>query len=174
MRRSQISFRLPGTGWHSTSRSRHSGFARLLTLYEHNYLRLQWLVPGADRLMGQTVSVIHDGLPLYLEVLAQSRYTTTLRLTHRLDLNEGEQHAPNVCIRLYHDAGLAEAVSHEAHVQPLRAEDMPAAELLSRKLAMNRFLAKWLGYCLRQGHGFGRDDDGSATAPALAAASVCA
>ena len=50
------------------------------------------------------------------------------------------KHAPDYCIRVYHDARLAEA----------RLElNLPLRELRAAKLAHNRALAEWLDYCRR-------------------------
>jgi uncharacterized protein YqiB (DUF1249 family) len=61
-----------------------------------------------------------------------------------------------VLARVYHDARLVEAVSHSRRHPPHAAHCRRRAEPseLEAKWELNRFLQRWLGYCLHQGHLF--------------------
>jgi uncharacterized protein len=114
--------------------------------YEASYRRLRMLAPSLDP-PEQTAFAPAEGLPpLYLTVLDRFRYTTVLRLTHFFDDGQTIASLPDVSVRVYHDARLAEAVS-------LRGGPAPSPPY--SKWEHNRFLERWLGYCLRQGYRFG-------------------
>jgi len=84
-------------------------FTGLMTLYESNYVRLGWLLPDADKLDGERISSPGVDLPLHARLLERARYTTTIHLTYFF-ADERERVAdPDLTVRLYHDARLAEA-----------------------------------------------------------------
>jgi uncharacterized protein YqiB (DUF1249 family) len=136
--------------------ARPGSFAALMSLYESNYIRLGWLLPAPCRIEGPLLSAPADDLPLHMTLVEQSRYTTTVRLTYYFD-ECGERVAdPDLLVRIYHDALLAEAMActrrhrHEA----LRLFDTRPGAELSRRWARNVMLNKWLEYCVDKGHRF--------------------
>jgi len=59
-------------------------------------------------------------------------------------------------VRIYHDAQLAEVIAcgrRRSHRHAIYNR-MHNSYTLLEKWRMNRFLQKWLGYCLLQGHSF--------------------
>jgi hypothetical protein len=128
----------------------------LLDLQECSYRRLLRLAPGLAELEGIAVSRVAGALDLHLHVLERHRYTTTLNLTYWFPEETGPVAEPNVTARVYHDARLAEVLSDErrrpAHTAPCRRRAIPSE--LEAKWEVNRFLQRWLGYCLHQGHIF--------------------
>ncbi|MGH8127377.1 MAG: DUF1249 domain-containing protein [Gammaproteobacteria bacterium] len=112
--------------------------AQLMGIYESNYQRLLRLVGDPRRLpLHQTLYL--PGLPpLVVSVQSCSRYTLDLVLSHRF----GDESVPDLRVRLYHDARLAEAVADNAWAYPKR----PLARLPGRWRA-NMLLYKWLEYC---------------------------
>jgi len=131
-------------------------FAGLMDLYERNYIGIRRLIPVLPSAHVPCVSQVPSGLSLHLEVLDSFRYTTELSLTYYFPREQGRVAEPDLRIRVYHDARLAEvmaaqlrhrpefrAVEHEWDKTPLRA-----------RWHVNRFLYKWLNYCLYQGHRF--------------------
>ena len=137
---------------------RPESFAALMELYEANYIRLRQLCPDLHRIEGEAVSRISGGLDLHLQVLENSRFTTTLLLTYYFPDEAGGLRAdPSVVVRVYHDAHQAEVLSRVCRVQEatVSTRATPADSALMCKWRLNRFLYKWLGYCRRQGHCFG-------------------
>jgi uncharacterized protein YqiB (DUF1249 family) len=132
-------------------------FTALMHLYESNYLRLHWLLlDELESLPPQQCSRPDGDLPLYLDVLEVSPYTTTVRLTYYF-AEEGEPIAdPDLTVRVYHDACVAEAMAcrprHLHHA--LRQFDTAPGDELSRRWARNNMLNKWLEYCYDHGHRF--------------------
>lgn len=129
------------------------GFVSLMDLYESNYIRLRKLLSDPERLSVNACSVLPDHLDLHLEIIDRSRYTTTLYLSYGFPTSDGLQMEPNLKIRIYHDARLAEVMSGHLHHGRLILDHLPASAL-KEKWKLNRFLSRWLSYCLKQGHSF--------------------
>lgn len=113
----------------------------LMTLYDNNYRRLDCLLGGLLPGPGESfVSRVAGEPALYLDGLERSRFTQSFRLTHWFD----DAPEPDLIVRVYHDARLAEA--------------MTASRALADRWAQNRLLNAWLGYCHARGHRFGPID----------------
>jgi len=110
---------------------------------------------------------------LHVMIEDRSRYTTTLTLTYIFaaparpaadNLPAAALRDPDLQIRVYHDARLAEVQScarwhrHEV-LESIRSE---CARALGDRWLRNVMLNKWLDYCVERGHRF--------VAPALQAA----
>ncbi|MFA7593486.1 MAG: DUF1249 domain-containing protein [Thiohalobacteraceae bacterium] len=127
-----------------------------MAIYECNYIRLRQLLPGLTAAAMGSVSRVEGALDLHLRVVERNRYTTTLHLTYLFKDELGLFPAPDIQVRIYHDARLAEVLS----CGRLRSRREAARNCWRRdsslddKWRINRFLQKWLGYCLRQGHRF--------------------
>jgi uncharacterized protein len=138
-------------------RSRPASFVSLMSLYESNYIRLNWLIPDLGTMPLQTVSEVQGDLPLHFRIEERSRYTTTITLTYLFESADGNSLAdPDLQIRIYHDARLAEAQAcarwhrHEL-LASLRSE---LAVALGDRWLRNVMLNKWLDYCVERGHRF--------------------
>ena len=130
--------------------------ADLMSIYECNYIRLRQLIPDFENLADRCVSRADGALAIHLRVLERSKYTTTFKLIYFFTDDLGRFPAPDLQIRIYHDARLAEVLTcgrtrgkREPHYDRRRLQYSP-----DEKWRINRFLQKWLGYCLRQGHRF--------------------
>lgn len=129
----------------------------LMAVYECNYIRLRQLIPDLAVVGTGALSLASGALDLHLSVTERNRYTTTLTLTYHFEDEQGSFPAPDIQIRIYHDARLAEVLScgrtrgqrHAAFYDSWRRDYN-----LNDKWRINRFLQKWLGFCLRQGHRF--------------------
>ncbi len=145
-------------------RARPGSFVGLMTLYESNYIRLGWLAGDLRALAGEQRSSVASDCELRLTVLARGRYTTMLALTYAIADSAGLPDAPDLAVRVYHDARLAEA--HLAEAQGARPAAVPASQraparrdpgrpALGARWAHNMLLNKWLEYCVDRGHRFG-------------------
>ena len=137
-------------------RARPRSFVALMGLYESNFIRLSWLTEDVTRLTGSHRSVAAADCDLLLTVMDRSPYTTTLNLTYLLADQLPPRSLPDMRVRVYHDARLAEAlewaVSHEhAALKALRSR---AERELDQRWARNVMLNKWLEYCTERGHRF--------------------
>ncbi len=132
--------------------------ASLMDLQDSSFRRLLRLAPELRHMRGDFISSVAGALDLHLSVIERFKYTTTILLTYEFAAASGALVEPNVTIRLYHDARLAEVVSdarrhRSRNTHHCRRRGGDATEL-ERKWEQSRFLQKWLGYCLRQGHLF--------------------
>jgi uncharacterized protein YqiB (DUF1249 family) len=137
-------------------RARPGSFVSLMSLYESNYIRLAWLVPDLDGVEKPLVSAVSGDLPLHLAVEERSRYTTTLRLTYIFEDESGSLADPDLLIRVYRDARLAEVQAcarwhRHSVLESLRSQ---LARDLGDRWLRNVMLNKWLDYCVERGHRF--------------------
>jgi len=139
-------------------RSRPRSFVALMTLYESNYRRLGALAGELRGLEGFHRSNVQGDIELELRVTERTPYTTLLELTYVFGDEPDALTAPDMQIRVYHDAQLAEAhawaMNHEHPL--LKGWRQHAALDLDQRWARNIMLNKWLEYCLERGHGFRR------------------
>jgi uncharacterized protein YqiB (DUF1249 family) len=134
------------------------GFVSLMDLYENNYMRLRRLIPKLSTLPDNSISQLQGCLSLHLTVLERTKFTTTLYLTYYFEEAAKSVAEPALTIRLYHDAHQAEVLM--GHLQHGRKQyDHIPEKAIKIKWKLNRFLYKWLGYCLYLGHGFSLEND---------------
>ena len=124
-------------------------FAGLMEMYEQNYMRLRNIVPDL-KVADEMISTIPGHQDLFLSITRRCKYTTMLRMTYQFEEAGQLLFEPDLHLKVYHDARVVE-------VQQLNTRTrgpMYIAEMIEQKWIMNRFLYKWLGYCLHQGHYF--------------------
>jgi uncharacterized protein YqiB (DUF1249 family) len=144
-----------------TWRARPRSFVALMGLYESNYIRLSWLAGELVSLDGRHRSVVAGDCDLLLTMTERSPYTSTLNLTYYFSREglpeaDGGLQFPDMRLRVYHDAHLAEAQDWAGtHTQPvLKALRSHAERELDQRWARNVMLNKWLEYCVERGHRF--------------------
>jgi uncharacterized protein YqiB (DUF1249 family) len=124
-------------------------FSGLMDLYEQNYMRLRKIAPDLE-IADHMISSIPGHTDLYLSIQERCKYTTMLSLTYRFGETGNHVFEPNLKLKVYHDARVVEV--QQFHSRNRGSVNM--SNLLYEKWTMNRFLYKWLGYCLYQGHFF--------------------
>ena len=151
------------TSW----RARPVSFVSLMTLYESNYIRLRGLMGDVRAMAGRIVSSAPSDCDLHLEIVEHSPYTSVLRLTYVFDEPAGPVADPDLEVRVYHDARLAEASRCARWVRHPGLESIRSglSVALGERWLRNMLLNKWLDYCVDRGHRF-------AEAPAGARAAV--
>ena len=133
-------------------------FGGLMALYESNYIKLSHLLGELQAGELHAASICTDDFPLHLVQGAadSTRYTQDLQLTYLFD-GEGEQLAdPDLHVRVYRDARMAEVRSwaaHHRHDALLQLRRSYGREL-DRRWARNMMLSKWLDYLVERGHVF--------------------
>jgi uncharacterized protein YqiB (DUF1249 family) len=137
-------------------RARPRSFVSLMTLYESNYIRLGWLVPDLRRMKGSLTSRVAGEPALELSVVEQCRYTTALQMTYLFGYGDAATREPELEIRVYHDARLAEACGTAASPSHpgLRRLAAGVARNHGQRWSCNMLLNKWLEYCVGNGHRF--------------------
>jgi len=143
---------LTAVSWHARPRS----FVALMSLYESNYIRFGWLAGDLPALDGRYRSSVNGDCELLLTVVGRSPYTTTLNLTYLLAQDASTRAYPDMGVRLYHDARLAEAQEWTASQgsAPSRSLCGRMERELHQRWARNVMLNKWLEYCVERGHRF--------------------
>ena len=144
-------------------RARPGSFVSLMSLYESNYIRLRGLIPHLEAIGTSALSTVSGDCPLHVMIEERSRYTTTLTLTYLFDVPDAADGSaspglrdPDLQIRVYHDARLAEVQScarwhrHEV-LESIRSD---CARALGDRWLRNVMLNKWLDYCVERGHRF--------------------
>lgn len=136
-------------------------FAALMDLYERNYINMRRLLPAMPPSSTALVSSVTSGLDLHLHIIERNRYTSDLNLTYRFHEQNGAiLNEPDLHVRIYHDARQAEVMAAQLrHYAVAFSAEAGTGHLahpahLHQRWQINRFLYKWLTYCLRQGHRF--------------------
>lgn len=132
---------------------------QLGALCEGNYMRLQRLRKLERGAQPVSEFELHGGRGdqyfgrVRIEVLQQARFTETLLLEQ---VHNGGRwlNNPQLTVRVYHDAGMAEVISCYRDRQIAAVNDYPNRYMHhpDEKVQVNGFLADWLGFCLRFGH----------------------
>jgi len=138
----------------SRTRAAHGTFAGLMDLYERNYILVRRLIPTLPGDHSARVSRVAGGLDLHLSLVELHRYTTDFRLTYRFNRGDGDHLEPDLHIRVYHDARVAEVLAAHLRRSPAFRFKSDGPVDLNARWRVNRFLFKWLGYSLHQGHAF--------------------
>lgn len=165
----------PGGGWsrsltpdtmillptaHAWLQDAPGSFPALMDLYERNYIQIRRLLPDMPPATAVQVSQTPGALDLHLRIVERYPYTSELNLTYQFDDEAGPPIIePDLRIRVYHDARQAEALTahlrhHAAFSNDLATSGQLDRARLYRRWRINRFLYKWLSYCLWQGHRF--------------------
>ncbi len=126
-----------------------------MDLCEENYQYLIRIIPDIVRMRGEHCSARPGHTDLYLEVLEQSKYTSLIHLTYYFEHAQGQVPDPDVVLRVYHDACQVEVIDLKQHALPIDA--LYEAPGLLNKWRANLFVAKWLAFCVNQGHSFERE-----------------
>lgn len=129
----------------------------LLELYERNFRLVECLVPELELPFDDVLSYSGSDLPLRLTVLERGRYTAVFRLTYEFAEPSGPRLEPDLRVRVYRDARLAEALTRPSRPPWMATEegDAKAWRYLDEQWGRNLLLFKWLHYLLGHGHGFG-------------------
>lgn len=127
-----------------------------MDLYECGYIGLRRLIPHMPAQGAHRVSRVPGALDLHLLVVERFPYTTELVLTYHFQRDGKRICEPDLRVRMYTDARQAEVMAAHLRRWPaFHLENHHDTSLLRARWLANRFLNRWLGYCLRQGHRFG-------------------
>ncbi len=128
----------------------------LMGLYEQNYRRLLRLLPEWPLPFDEAVSRSSADRDLHMRVVERTKYTTTVHLTYFFEEADGRVSDPDMEVRLFHDAQLAEVLACGMHPRSLNFGDFDfeSASAVDVRWGRNLFLNKWLDYLLTHGHGF--------------------
>lgn len=122
----------------------------LETVCATNYRKLLSLIPNIKSFTKVAVGKASQKPDLQLEVLERSAHTLTVKLSHRFNQLPNDLWMPEVEVRIYLDAELAEVLRDHARTNVSRVYKDPGktTEILNYKWQLNYFLTKWLDHCL--------------------------
>jgi uncharacterized protein len=142
-------------GW--TPRARPVRISALLELYERKFRLIECLAPELEFPFDDAFSYSGTDLPLRLTVTERGRFTVAFRLTYEFPDGKGLKREPDLEVRFYRDARLAEALICPSRPAWLAKDeaDPQAFQFLDDQWGRNLLLHKWLHYLLEHGHGFG-------------------
>lgn len=131
-------------------------FASLMELYEDSYIKLRRLIPDIETIDVGLISIVSGSVPLMLKVISRHKFTTTVFLTHRFENNEQVYDDPGLTVNIYYDARMAEvSVDTAAEKFGIQMNCRQRTDLdIEKRWELNKFLNKWLQYCLQEGHSF--------------------
>ena len=130
--------------------------APLMALYDENY-QLFFRRVGAPRALPLNEEQVATGpFPLFLTLLEENPYTSTLLLTYRFVVENGEDEEPSAKIRLYHDSHQCEvmSMSQGESLRSFLSLVKSGEENLDARWRLNLFLNHWLRHCIEQKYQF--------------------
>lgn len=140
-------------------------FASLMELYEDSYIKIRRLIPNIEGIDVGLKSLVQGSVPLLLKVIERHKFTTSIFLTHRFENGDESYDTPGIVVNIYHDARMAE-VSIDDVIEKFGIElnCRQRTDLkLEKRWELNKFLNKWVRYCLQEGHKFEFDSVINAT-----------
>lgn len=128
----------------------------LISLYEGNFIKLAALLGDTAQVSGQFISRTSADCDLHLSIDDGSRYTRVLRLTYLFEEPSGPVADPDIAVRVYLDARVAEVTAWaDFHRHDLLTTlTRQYSRELDRRWARNMVLSKWLDYLLDNGHSY--------------------
>ncbi|MBC8518797.1 MAG: DUF1249 domain-containing protein [Gammaproteobacteria bacterium] len=128
----------------------------LMALYEENFDLFFRLVPDVRTRNFEKQFVAEGEFPLFLTVVEENKFTTTLLLTHRFVGLSGSEEEPSAKIRLYHDSQQAEvmSMSQGESLRSFLSLVRDGEENLDARWRLNLFLNHWLRHCIEQDYSF--------------------
>ena len=125
-------------------------------LCESNYQKLLKLIPDLFILKDISIGIGRHTTSLHLTVIAVSRYTMTIELTHRFINGKSLLEKPAVLICIYLDLKLAEVLNHHGSSSVAQVFKNPGLshEIMNYKWRLNYFLQKWLDHCINKEYQF--------------------
>lgn len=134
----------------SRANSRAAEFYAPLAVYDDNYDRLMALLPALQRVKLKNRLELTGCNGFGFELLEKTPYTSVVRLTADWGLCSKLLPTPEVTVRLYHDAAVAEVVSYQNRKHIKSEYDYPNPGMFNKreKRRLNEFLGVWLGACL--------------------------
>lgn len=132
-----------------------------MAICEANYARLLKLLPDFDNCQQCEIFVDLGEVQskVSIEVSERFKFTTTLlvsqgMLNEKMDAKLQQLMTPQLQVRMYHDARMAEVISLANRAQLKGRYSYPNKDMhqVDEKLQLNDYLAQWLTHCLNHGY----------------------
>ncbi|MBS98679.1 MAG: hypothetical protein CMI01_08380 [Oceanospirillaceae bacterium] len=130
--------------------------SRQMAMCEANYARLLKLIPDLDNTDQREYQISWQGRSalVRLEVEERFRYTTTVLVSQQSESDSRWLESPQLLVRLYHDALMAEVICmrQRRQLSGRYAYPNPQMHQPDEKAQLNEFLGECLTQCLNHGH----------------------
>lgn len=115
---------------------------------EYNYLYLIRMIPDCDELDMTYEFAVGDQLQYRIQIVETAKYTTTVSLS-QVSKPTPAFLKPQMTVRLYHDARMAEVISSQNTGAFAASYPYPNNKMRQKdeKHRVNVFLAEWLEFC---------------------------
>lgn len=132
-----------------------------MAVCEANYARLLKLLPDIDDCQQRdfTIDSAESSLKISLKVTERFKFTTSLLISQHVGGEQASEQiqqliSPQLQVRMYHDARMAEVISLLNRAQLKGKYSYPNKEMyqVDEKQQLNDHLAQWLGHCLNHGY----------------------
>jgi uncharacterized protein YqiB (DUF1249 family) len=135
--------------------------AKQMAICEANFARLEKLLPNLDDCMQCDIFVDVAGVQskVMIEVCERFKFTTSLRVSQcvigdQIGTELQQLLTPQLQVRMYHDARMAEVVSlaHQSQLKGKYTYPNKDMHQVDEKLQLNEYLAQWLTHCINHGY----------------------
>lgn len=124
---------------------------KYMSMCEQNYFRIMQLMP-ANEAVDESREILVGHFHFKIEVVESTKYTSLIRFS-QLGENIIGFIRPDLHVRVYHDARMAEVICQDYHSRIRPSYDYPNPQMRQKdeKYQINAFLLDWLDYCISHG-----------------------
>ncbi|SFB82017.1 hypothetical protein SAMN02745724_00212 [Pseudoalteromonas denitrificans DSM 6059] len=122
-----------------------------MKICEQNFFRVMKLMPKREE-VGDTSLIDVERFSYQLEITSTSRFTTDI-IFKQTSSNIVGFINPELLVRIYHDARMAEVISPDylKRIKPSNEYPNPLMHQKDEKYQVNAFLLDWLDHCITHG-----------------------
>ena len=127
-----------------------NSFVGLMTLYESNYIKLNYLFPKIRQYDADKSIKSPFGNDIHLGISKKTKYTMIISMTYSFEESEIIEYEPNLIIKVYFDSRSAEVIgigklSKKSKLRDITYQNKNIINELWRR---NIILNKWLDYII--------------------------
>ena len=125
-------------------------FVGLMTLYESNYIKLNYLFPKIRQYNTDKTIKSLFGNDIHLGINKKTKYTMIISMTYSFEEIDIIEYEPNLTIKIYFDSRSAEVISIGKLNKKSRLRDITYQNknIINRLWRRNIILNKWLDYII--------------------------
>ena len=125
-------------------------FVGLMTLYESNYIKLNYLFPKIRQYDTDRSIKSFFGNDIHLGINKKTKYTMIVSMTYSFEESDIIEFEPNLTIKIYFDSRSAEVISIGKLNKKSRLRDIKCQNknIINHLWRRNIILNKWLDYII--------------------------
>ena len=127
-----------------------NSFVGLMTLYESNYIKLNYLFPKIRQYNTDKTIKSLFGNDIHLGINKKTKYTMIISMTYSFEEIDIIEYEPNLTIKIYFDSRSAEVISVGKLNKKSRLRDITYQNknIINHLWRRNIILNKWLDYII--------------------------